>query len=107
MHSLKNFSLLQILYQWILMYPTPVVSTYLWNFGSLAGLALVIQIVSGVASAMWYVASAHVAFASAEFVMREVPWGWFICYLPAIGASFFVAVVAIHMGRGLCYSSYT
>lgn len=89
------------------MYPTPVVLTYLWNFGSLAGLALVIQIVTGVALAMWYVASVDLAFASVEFIMREVHWGWLIRYLHANGASFFFVVVYVHMGRGMYYGSYT
>ena len=107
MRTLKKFKFLHTLYKMILMYPTPVVLTYLWNFGSLAGLALVIQIVTGLALAMWYVASVDLAFASVEFIMCEVRWGWLIRYLHANGASFFFVVVYIHMGRGMYYGSYT
>lgn len=107
MRPLNRSTFLQLLYKLLLMYPTPVNLTYLWNFGSLSGLALVVQIVTGVALSFWYVPSVDMAFASVEFIMREVHYGWLLRYLHSNGASLFFVVVYLHMGRGLFYGSYT
>ncbi|HEX8554473.1 MAG TPA: cytochrome b/b6, partial [Sphingomonas sp.] len=72
----------------------------------LAGLFLMIQIVTGIVLAMWYYASADGAFNSVEHIMRDVNAGWFLRYAHANGASMFLAVVYIHIGRGLYYGSY-
>lgn len=87
-------------------YPTPINLSYFWNFGSLAGIALVIQIISGIFLAMYYQPSAEFAFASVEHIMRDINNGWFIRYLHSNGAGFFFIVVYIHIGRGLYYKSY-
>ncbi|MEO1046202.1 MAG: cytochrome b/b6 [Pseudomonadota bacterium] len=87
-------------------YPTPRNLNYFWNFGSLAGIALVLQIVTGVVLAMHYAANTEVAFSSVEHIMRDVNWGWLFRYAHANGASFFFIVVYIHIGRGLYFSSY-
>ncbi|MFK3888687.1 cytochrome bc complex cytochrome b subunit [Sphingomonas sp. NPDC079357] len=87
-------------------YPVPRNLNYFWNFGVLAGAALVIQIVTGVVLAMHYAANAGVAFGSVESIMRDVNAGWFLRYAHANGASMFLAVVYIHIGRGLYYGSY-
>ncbi|KTT75708.1 cytochrome b [Sphingomonas endophytica] len=87
-------------------YPVPRNLNYFWNFGVLAGLALVVQIVTGVVLAMHYAANAGVAFGSVESIMRDVNAGWFLRYAHANGASMFLAVVYIHIGRGLYYGSY-
>ncbi|QLC21804.1 cytochrome b/b6 [Parasphingopyxis sp. CP4] len=87
-------------------YPVPRNLNYFWNFGVLAGLALVIQIVTGVILAMHYAANADIAFASVEHIMRNVNSGWLLRYLHANGASFFFLVVYIHIFRGLYYGSY-
>lgn len=87
-------------------YPVPRNLNYFWNFGVLAGAALVIQIVTGVTLGMHYAANAGVAFASTESIMRDVNAGWFLRYAHANGASMFLAVVYIHIGRGLYYGSY-
>lgn len=87
-------------------YPTPVNLSYLWGFGSLAGMALVIQIVTGVFLAMHYAAEIHIAFASVEHIMRDVKGGVALRYIHANGASMFFIVVYIHMFRGLYYGSY-
>ena len=87
-------------------YPVPRNLNYFWNFGVLAGLALVIQIVTGVTLAMHYASNAGVAFASVERIMRDVNAGWFLRYAHANGASMFLLVVYIHIGRGLYYGSY-
>ncbi len=87
-------------------YPVPRNLNYFWNFGVLAGFALVVQIISGVILAMHYAPNALVAFDSVEHIMRDVNWGWMMRYMHANGASFFFIVIYIHMFRGLYYSSY-
>jgi ubiquinol-cytochrome c reductase cytochrome b subunit len=75
-------------------------------FGSLALLVLVIQLVTGIFLVMNYKPDAAVAFASVEYIMRDVPWGWLIRYMHSTGASAFFVVVYLHMYRGLIYGSY-
>ncbi len=87
-------------------YPVPRNLNYFWNFGVLAGAALVIQIVTGVTLAMNYAANGGIAFDSVERIMRDVNTGWFIRYAHANGASMFLGVVYIHIARGLYYGSY-
>ena len=87
-------------------YPTPRNLNYWWNFGSLAGFFLVLQIITGVVLAMHYNPSAEGAFASIEHIMRNVNYGWLIRYAHMNGASFFFIVVYIHIFRGLYYGSY-
>ena len=87
-------------------YPVPRNLNYFWNFGVLAGLFLMIQIVTGIVLAMHYYASADGAFTSVEHVMRDVNAGWMLRYAHANGASFFFIVVYIHIFRGLYFGSY-
>ncbi|WP_293879767.1 cytochrome b N-terminal domain-containing protein [Sphingomonas sp.] len=87
-------------------YPVPRNLNYFWNFGVLAGAALMIQIVSGIVLAMHYNASAVGAFDSVEHIMRDVNAGWFLRYAHANGASMFFIVVYLHIFRGLFYGSY-
>ena len=87
-------------------YPTPKNLSYWWNFGSLAGIALVIMIVTGIVLAMQYTAHVDYAFGSVERIMRDVNFGWLIRYIHMNGASFFFIVVYIHMFRGLYFGSY-
>lgn len=87
-------------------YPVPRNLNYFWNFGVLAGMFLVIQIVTGIVLAMHYAANAGIAFDSVEHIMRDVNAGWFIRYAHANGASMFLLVVYIHIARGLWYGSY-
>ncbi len=87
-------------------YPVPKNLNYLWNFGSLAGIALVVQILTGVFLAMHYTPHVDYAFDSVERIMRDVRYGWLIRYTHAVGASFFFVVVYIHIFRGLYYGSY-
>ena len=87
-------------------YPTPKNLNYWWNFGSLAGLMLMIMILTGIFLAMNYAANTGIAFNSVERIMRDVNWGWLLRYLHANGASFFFIVVYIHIFRGLYYGSY-
>jgi len=87
-------------------YPTPRNLNYMWNFGSLAGFFLVLQIVTGVVLAMHYAANTVVAFGQVEHIMRDVNWGWLIRYTHMNGAHFFFLVIYLHIFRGFYYSSY-
>jgi len=98
--------LLGVLGSHIINYPTPSNINYLWSFGSLAGLTLVLQILTGIFLAMHYTPHIDLAFASVEHIMRDVNNGWLIRYLHANGASFFFIVVYAHLFRGLYFSSY-
>jgi quinol-cytochrome oxidoreductase complex cytochrome b subunit len=87
-------------------YPTPKNLNYWWNFGSLAGITLVIMIVTGIVLAMHYVPHGAMAFDSTERIMRDVNYGWLIRYVHANGGSMFFLAVYIHILRGLYYGSY-
>jgi ubiquinol-cytochrome c reductase cytochrome b subunit len=87
-------------------YPVPRNLNYFWNFGVLSGLALVLQIVTGIVLAMHYSTDAGTAFQSIESIMRDVNSGWMLRYVHANGASFFFIVVYIHIFRNLYYGSY-
>lgn len=107
MRLVKKNTLVSAVYHLLYYYPTPSNITYFWNFGAMAGLCLVIQIVSGIALAMHYAPNVELAFASVEHIMRDVNYGWLLRYIHANGASMFFIVVYIHMFRGLYYGSYT
>jgi ubiquinol-cytochrome c reductase cytochrome b/c1 subunit len=87
-------------------YPTPQNLSYWWNFGSLAGITLVIMIITGVFLAMHYTADKNLAFDSVERIMRDVNYGWLIRYIHMVGASMFFVITYIHIFRGLYYGSY-
>ena len=87
-------------------YPAPRNLSYWWNFGSLAGAALAIQLVTGIVLAMHYVPHGDMAFDSVERIMREVNYGWLLRYVHATGASLFFFVVYVHLFRNLYYGSY-
>jgi quinol-cytochrome oxidoreductase complex cytochrome b subunit len=87
-------------------YPTPRNLNYWWNFGSLAGIMLVIMIVSGIFLAMNYTPEKDLAFDSVERIMRDVNFGWLMRYIHMNGASMFFIVTYIHIFRGLYYGSY-
>lgn len=98
--------ILSLLNNHLIDYPTPTNLNYFWGFGSLAGICLGIQIVTGVLLAMHYTPHISLAFYSVEHIMRDVNYGWLIRYVHANGASMFFLVVYIHMFRGLYYGSY-
>jgi ubiquinol-cytochrome c reductase cytochrome b subunit len=106
MRILKKNPLLSILNSYLIDAPTPANISYLWNFGSLLGLCLGIQIVTGVTLAMHYTPSILEAFNSVEHIMRDVNNGWLIRYLHANTASAFFFLLYLHVGRGLYYGSY-
>ncbi len=87
-------------------YPTPKNLNYWWNFGSLAGVVLVIMIATGIFLAMSYTPHVDYAFDSVERIMRDVNYGWLLRYLHMNGGSIFFIVVYVHVFRGLYYGSY-
>ena len=87
-------------------YLAPKNFNFWYVFGALSLLVLVIQIVTGIFLTMHYKPDAALAFASVEYIMRDVPWGWLIRYMHSTGASAFFVVVYLHMFRGLMYGSY-
>jgi ubiquinol-cytochrome c reductase cytochrome b subunit len=101
-----RFPLTKLWNEHLAKYYAPKNFNFWYYFGSLALLMLVVQIVSGIWLTMFYKPSAAEAFASVEYIMREVPMGWFIRYMHTTGASFFFLVVYLHMFRGMIYGSY-
>ncbi len=87
-------------------YPVPRNLNYFWNFGFLAGICLVLQIVTGVVLAMHFAPDQRIAFDSTEHIMRDVNLGWLMRYMHANGASAFFVVIYVHIFRGFYYSSY-
>jgi ubiquinol-cytochrome c reductase cytochrome b subunit len=98
--------LLAILDNHIVDYPSPINLSYAWSFGALAGICLVIQLVTGIFLAMHYTPHIDLAFSSVEHIMRDVNNGWLIRYMHANGASMFFIVVYSHIFRGLYYGSF-
>ena len=88
------------------VFPTPKNFNYFWNFGALAMINLAVMIATGVFLAMNYTANATMAFDSVERIMRDVPFGWFLRYAHAAGASMFFIIIYIHIFRALYYGSY-
>nr|YP_010118058.1 apocytochrome b [Phytophthora palmivora]QPN54108.1 apocytochrome b [Phytophthora palmivora]QTV76692.1 apocytochrome b [Phytophthora palmivora] len=99
-------SLFAVINNHLIDYPTPVNLNYFFGFGSLAGIMLVVQILTGIFLAMHYTPHIDLAFNSVEHIMRDVNNGWLIRYTHANGASFFFIVVYVHIFRGLYYGSY-
>lgn len=106
MRLVKSHPILSTAYHFIYYYPTPSNITYFWNFGILAGICLVVQILTGVGLAMHYAPNVELAFSSVEHIMRDVNYGWLMRYVHANGASMFFMVVYAHIFRGLYFGSY-
>ncbi|MGG4605904.1 cytochrome bc complex cytochrome b subunit [Alcaligenaceae bacterium 429] len=102
----RRFPLSSLFKEHMSEYYAPKNFNFWYFFGSLALLVLVIQIVTGIFLVMNYKPDAALAFASVEYIMREVPGGWIIRYMHSTGASMFFVVVYLHMLRGLIYGSY-
>lgn len=102
----QRFPLVSLWKEHLSEYYAPKNFNFWYYFGSLALVVLVLQIVTGIFLVMHYKPSAAEAFASVEYIMRDVPGGWFIRYLHSTGASAFFVVVYLHMFRGLLYGSY-
>ena len=102
----ERFPLTKMWEEHLAKYYAPKNFNFWYYFGSLALLVLVIQIVTGIFLTMHYKPDANLAFASVEYIMRDVDYGWMLRYLHSTGASAFFFVVYIHMFRGLMYGSY-
>lgn len=102
----KNHPVLKIINGALIDLPAPSNLSIWWNFGSLLGLCLVIQILSGLFLAIHYVSHVELAFRSVIHIMRDVNYGWILRAVHANGASFFFICLYLHVGRGLYYSSY-
>nr|ADZ52854.1 cytochrome b [Paraechinus aethiopicus] len=102
----KMHPLLKIVNNSLIDLPTPSNISSWWNFGSLLGLCLIIQITTGLFLAMHYTADTLSAFSSVSHICRDVNYGWLIRYLHANGASMFFICLFMHIGRGIYYGSY-
>nr|QUB07070.1 cytochrome b [Lilioceris yunnana] len=102
----KNHSLLKIFNSSLIDLPSPSNLSTMWNFGSLLGTCLMIQIITGLFLAMHYCPNTEMAFESISHIMRNVNYGWLIRNIHSNGASFFFICLYIHIGRGIYYSSY-
>lgn len=106
MISIKKNKIVASIINHTFNYPAPINLSYLWSFGALSLVSLVVQILSGILLAMHYVPETTLAFLSVEHIMRDVPGGFWLRYIHANGASMFFIVVYIHIFRGLYYGSY-
>ncbi|MBU6436342.1 MAG: cytochrome bc complex cytochrome b subunit [Betaproteobacteria bacterium] len=102
----NRFPLTKLFKEHMSEYYAPKNFNFWYFFGSLAMLVLVLQIVTGIFLVMHYKPDSAMAFASVEYIMRDVPWGWLIRYMHSTGASAFFIVVYLHMFRGMLYGSY-
>nr|YP_010001000.1 cytochrome b [Panurus biarmicus]QOD96938.1 cytochrome b [Panurus biarmicus] len=102
----KNHPLMKIINDSLIDLPTPSNISTWWNFGSLLGICLMTQIITGLLLAMHYTADTNLAFASVAHICRDVQFGWLIRNLHANGASFFFICIYFHIGRGFYYGSY-
>jgi ubiquinol-cytochrome c reductase cytochrome b subunit len=106
MRLLKSQVLLRLLNSYLVDSPQPSNISYLWNFGSLLAVCLILQILTGVFLAMHYTPNVDMAFLSVEHIMRDVNSGWLMRYTHANVASFFFIFVYAHIARALYYGSY-
>jgi ubiquinol-cytochrome c reductase cytochrome b subunit len=100
---LPVFALMQ---QEFVAFPVPKNFNYLWTFGALASVMMVVMILTGVFLAMDYIPTSTQAFASVQHIMRDVNYGWLVRYIHQVGASMFFIVAYIHTFRGIYYGSY-
>nr|Q4VWH9.1 RecName: Full=Cytochrome b; AltName: Full=Complex III subunit 3; AltName: Full=Complex III subunit III; AltName: Full=Cytochrome b-c1 complex subunit 3; AltName: Full=Ubiquinol-cytochrome-c reductase complex cytochrome b subunit [Dendrogale melanura]AAQ83995.1 cytochrome b [Dendrogale melanura] len=103
----KKHPVLKIINHSFIDLPAPSNISSWWNFGSLLGMCLILQIITGLFLAMHYTADTTTAFSSVTHICRDVNYGWMIRYLHANGASMFFMCQFLHVGRGLYYGSYT
>nr|ABN15072.1 cytochrome b [Fukomys sp. PAVD-2007]ABN15073.1 cytochrome b [Fukomys sp. PAVD-2007] len=102
----KSHPLMKIINHSFIDLPTPSNISSWWNFGSLLGICLILQIVTGLFLAMHYTADITTAFSSVAHICRDVNYGWLIRYTHANGASMFFICLYVHVGRGIYYGSY-
>lgn len=107
MRAVKKNPVTSLVNSFFIDSPLPSNITYFWNFGSLLGATLILQIVSGIFLAMHYVPNTGLAFSSVEHIMRDVNYGYLVRYAHANGASMFFILIYLHIARGLYFGSYT
>nr|YP_010338954.1 apocytochrome b [Pseudoerythrocladia kornmannii]UNJ19026.1 apocytochrome b [Pseudoerythrocladia kornmannii] len=100
-------SLFSVVNDHLIAYPTPINIHYAWNFGFIASMCLIIQLITGIFLAMHYTPHVDLAFSSVEHIARDVQYGWLIRYVHSNGASMFFIAVYTHILRGLYFGSYT
>lgn len=103
----KSHPLLKIINHSFIDLPAPSNISSWWNFGSLLGVCLIVQIITGLFLAIHYTSDTLTAFSSVTHICRDVNYGWLIRYLHANGASIFFICLFLHVGRGVYYGSYT
>nr|YP_010981228.1 cytochrome b [Exoristobia philippinensis]WOE90358.1 cytochrome b [Exoristobia philippinensis] len=103
---MKTNSILSIINSMIIILPTPLNISIMWNFGSILGLCLIIQIISGLMLSFHYCPNIDLAFNSIIHIMQDVNYGWLIRLIHLNGASFFFINLFIHIGRGIYYNSF-
>lgn len=103
----KNHPLIKIINNSLIDLPTPINISSWWNFGSILGVCLVTQIITGLFLAIHYTADTSIAFNRVNHITREINYGWLLRIIHANGASFFFLSLYLHIGRGIYYSSYT
>ena len=107
MNQIKNLSpLTKIIFGSVVELPTPTSISTIWNFGSLLGLCLILQIFTGLFLAMHYSNDVSLAFERVSHICRDVNYGWLLRMIHANGARFFFICLYLHVGRGLYYSSF-
>jgi ubiquinol-cytochrome c reductase cytochrome b subunit len=102
----KRLPIMRLAHDSFIAYPTPRNLNYWWTFGAMLSLALGVQIITGIVLAMNYMPHVGMAFASVQRIQRDVPFGWLLQNMHAVGASMFFLAVYVHMFRGLYYGSY-
>ena len=102
----QRFPLSRVINEHLAEYYTPRNFNFWYFFGGLAVVMLIMQLVTGIFLTMHYKPDAEYAFASVEYIMRDVEWGWFIRYMHSTGASAFFVIIYLHMMRALLYGSY-
>ena len=102
----KSHPLIKVFTNALIDLPAPGNLSIWWNFGSLLGLRLVVQVLTGIFLAMHYTPHVDLAFSSVVHIMRDVNYGWLLRYLHANGASMFFVCIYLHIGRGIYYGSY-
>nr|YP_010271142.1 cytochrome b [Anchon yunnanense]UKB86907.1 cytochrome b [Anchon yunnanense] len=103
---MKSNKMIKIISDSLVYLPTPTNLSIWWNFGSLLGLSLMIQLMSGLLLSMHYTANIEMAFSSVSHIMRDVNYGWLMRNMHSNGASMFFMCMFTHIGRGIYYSSY-
>nr|AHA52534.1 cytochrome b [Homolobus sp. QL-2013] len=103
---MKNNLILKMINNMLIKLPTPVNISMWWNFGSLLGLFMMIQIITGLFLSMHYVSNINISFFSVIHIMQDVNYGWMMRLIHMNGASFFFICVYLHIGRGIYYGSY-